>query len=173
MASVLLIALQPACGADWRYEDDELEISAFNRSPDQVASFYEGRGFPKPMIDATRNQCFIVWSIRNKTAHVLLMDLARWSFVAESGLVTRVTRAQWFKLWERMGAPANSRATFRWTLLPETLDLQPNESVGGNITLAAFNAPFEVTMSFAAGGLHAATAKRVQIKGVQCAHDTH
>ncbi|MDH4273868.1 MAG: hypothetical protein OEW08_02395 [Gammaproteobacteria bacterium] len=173
---LLLIAMQAlpsmsVMAEDWRYEDADVVISGNNRSPDQVASFYEGRGFPKAMIDEARQRCFIVWGIHNKTNHVLWMDLEKWTFTHGRAHVARTTRAQWFKRWEQIQAPQNARSTFRWTLLPETLDLQPDEGVGGNVTLAATRGPFDVEFSFVVGETRAKKIKRVLIKGVQCAFD--
>ena len=43
------------------------------------------------------------------------------------------------------------QSTFRWTLIPETLDYLPGEHEGGNIVLTFTKEPISVTATFATG----------------------
>ena len=52
----------------------DMELGLLPRSPDQIISFYEARGFPKPMREVLRKQCFITTGISN---HSEKKDLAR------------------------------------------------------------------------------------------------
>lgn len=43
----------------------EMTLELTPRSPDQMGSFYEARGFPKPMLDVLKKQCYISVRIAN------------------------------------------------------------------------------------------------------------
>jgi hypothetical protein len=50
-----------------------------------------------------------------------------------------------------MNMPQASISTFRWTLIPETLDYLPDEEEGGNIILPRVSGPIQVKASFPTG----------------------
>ena len=118
---------------------------------DQIAAFYEARGFPRTAIEALRQTCFVTVSFHNRNSAVVWLELSRWRFVDEQGReVKRRDRAYWNALWEKLGVPMANRATFGWTQLPEVRDLQPSESVGGNVVLPS-PGRFRLEARFATG----------------------
>ena len=164
-------AMERTEAAQWQFENEQIVVNAVNRTPDQMAGFYEARGFPKAMIDIARGKCFITFMIHNKSSEVIWLDQTRWRFASAQGAVTRYTRGQWFALWEEMNMPLNARSTFRWTLLPEGIDFHPGEGAGGNVTWEFPQGPFDIEMPFAVGKADSAKSLVVNLKGVQCARD--
>ena len=116
-------------------ETSEILIEATPRTPNQMGSFYEARGFPKPMLDALKKQCFITVGITNKTQGTIWMNLSDWVFSSQGKLIKREHRDYWKNRWQKMNMPLNKQSTFRWTLIPETLDYLPGEREGGNIVI--------------------------------------
>ena len=129
----------------------ELEIKFISRTPNQMASFYEARGFPKEMRDVLKKQCFITVGILNKSNTKIWLKLTDWRFSAAGKPLKREHRDVWKKRWQDMGMPLNKQSTFRWTLIPETLDYLPGEHEGGNIVLPFTDKPVSLTATFATG----------------------
>lgn len=130
---------------------DEVEIQFTPRSPEQLMSFYEARGFPAEMIDILRRECFITIRIHNKSDEKLWHDLANWEFMHDGKALKREHRNFWLDKWRSMNMPQASISTFRWTLIPETLDYLPDEQEGGNIILPRVSGPIRVKASFPTG----------------------
>jgi len=113
----------------------ELELELTPRSPNQMGSFYEARGFPKSMLNILKKQCYITAGITNLSNKKIWLDLSMWEFSADGNILKREHRDYWKKRWQQMGIPLNKQSTFRWTLIPETLDYLPGEREGGNLVL--------------------------------------
>jgi hypothetical protein len=140
-------------------------------TPDQVSAFYGARGFPEPAVDALRRACLITVGLVHRRSTVLWLEPARWRFVDEQGReLTRLERAHWSALWERLDVPAASRATFGWTQLPERRDLHPNEPVGGNVALAPVAGSFRLEARFATGANREGPELTVTLAGLRCAN---
>jgi hypothetical protein len=129
----------------------ELEIKFISRTPNGMSSFYEARGFPKEMRDALKQQCFITVGILNTSKTKIWLDLSNWKFSAAGKPLKRENRSYWKKRWQDMGMPLNKQSTFRWTLIPETLDYLPGEHEGGNIVLPFTDKPISLTATFTTG----------------------
>lgn len=133
-------------------KDSGIKLRTIPRSPDQMAAFYEARGFPNTAIEALTQTCFVTVSFRNHSGDVAWLELSRWRFVDENGReVKRRDRAYWNALWEQLGVPMANRATFGWTQLPEVRDLRPSEPVGGNVALLPPSGRFRLEARFATG----------------------
>lgn len=129
-----------------------LTVHAMTRTPDQMTAFYAGRGFPANMLVPISHVCFLTVSMRHTRHDAVWLEPSRWRMVdAEGHTVQRLNREFWNRVWETMQAPAASRATFGWSQLPESRDLQPEEPVGGNITIVQPRGPFTLEMPFATG----------------------
>ena len=129
----------------------DMEIDFTPRTPNQMGSFYEARGFPKEMRDVLKRQCFITVGILNTSNKKIWLDLSNWRFSAAGKPIHRDHRDVWKKRWQDMGMPLNKQSTFRWTLIPETLDYLPGEHEGGNIVLPFTDKPISITATFATG----------------------
>ena len=129
-----------------------LTVHAMPRTPDQMTAFYAGRGFPANMLTPISHVCFLTVSMRHTRRDAVWLEPSRWRIVdAEGHSVQRLNRDFWNRVWETMQAPPASRATFGWSQLPENRDLQPEEPVGGNITIVQPRGPFTLEMPFATG----------------------
>lgn len=128
-----------------------LHVDLEPRTPEQVSAFYAARGFPRQMVEILSNQCFITVRIHNTSDEVIWLELANWRFIADGEPLTRLHRDAWKARWQAMDVPLSSQSTFRWTLLPETLDFQPGEREGGNIILPSSTGSISVRAEFATG----------------------
>jgi len=148
---VLVIVSAAQLGQPIIIKTPQMEIDLTPRTANQMASFYEARGFPKAMRDVISSQCFITVGITNTTDTRIWHDLANWSFTAAGKSISREHRDAWKERWQAMGMPMSKQATFRWTLIPESLDYLPGEHEGGNIVLPFTEGYFTVTATFATG----------------------
>ena len=169
---VLLAAATSAATAQLAVVDTEkIEIRFAPRSPDQITSFYEARGFPAEMLDILGKHCFITVRIHNKSREKIWHDLASWQFSHDGGSLVREHRSYWLKKWKAMDMPQASISTFRWTLLPETLDYLPDEEEGGNIILPRVKGPITVRARFATGDHRQGEAISVEYDRLYCAEN--
>lgn len=152
--------------------DQGVELSFTPRTPQQMAAFYEARGFPQAMIEILSQQCFITVRVHNKSKDVVWMDLASWQFSSNGQTVHRYHRNEWKKRWQDMNMPQASQSTFRWTLLPEKLDYQPDEAEGGNIILPATDTPLTLELDFRTGADKQGSVIHIRYQSLYCAQDT-
>jgi hypothetical protein len=175
-AAVLALAIGwPVCAAAaenaedaWRYEDDRVGLRLTARTADQTAAFYSARGFPPTMIELIRERCFLTTVVTNRGQDIVWLEPARWRFGSADGEIARFDRSWWNDQWEALEAPLPSRATFRWTLLPERLDLRPGETEGGNLTLPRVPGPFWLEARFATGAARDGAPLLIRVDGLRC-----
>lgn len=129
----------------------QMEIDFTPRSPDQMGSFYEARGFPPSMLNILKQHCFITVGIMNNSDSRIWLDLSNWIITADGEPLHREHRDYWKKRWQKMDIPLSKQSTFRWTLIPESLDYLPGEREGGNIVLPFTDRPISITATFATG----------------------
>jgi|GEM_PF-495421 len=149
-------------------ESGPLTLRLVPRTPEQVAAFYEARGFPAPAVEAIKSTCFVTVGVHNRGPGILWLDLERWRFLAPGGEVLRLGRNYWNAQWQRLDLPQANRSTFRWTLLPESLDLRPDEAEGGNITFAPIQEPFTIEATFASGADRQGDPLTVRLEELRC-----
>lgn len=166
---LLITSLQTAQAVS--IETAELEIKFKSRTPDQMASFYEARGFPRAMREVLKQQCFITVGILNKSHTKIWLDLSSWQFSAGGKPLKREHRDYWKKRWQDMGMPLNKQSTFRWTLIPETLDYLPGEHEGGNIVLPFTDKAISLTATFATGNNKQGKKLTITTDKLFCAED--
>jgi hypothetical protein len=141
------------------------------RPPQQIAAFYEARGFSKLMVEKLKQQCFITVWLHNKSSHVIWLELSQWHFSNTGGVVERRDRHYWKAVWNEMQILLAHQSTFRWTLLPEILDFQPDEREGGNIILPRNDRPIQVRATFPTRADKSGTPITVSFNNIQCAKD--
>jgi len=150
---------------------EQIEIQLAPRTPDQLMSFYEARGFPSEMIDILSRQCFVTVRIHNKSEDKIWHDLANWQFSHNGKPLKREHRNYWLDKWHAMNMPQASISTFRWTLIPETLDYLPDEEEGGNIILPRVKGPISVKASFVTGDDKRGPVLNIEYDELYCAED--
>lgn len=129
----------------------ELELELTPRTPNQMGSFYEARGFPKNMLNVLRKQCYITVGITNYSNQKIWLELSNWQFSSAGKIIKREHRDYWKQRWADMNIPLNKQSIFRWTLIPETLDYLPGEHEGGNIILPFSKNPITLKATFPTG----------------------
>ncbi len=171
----ILLSLPPPPGSHAatppQYDSPELALGLVPRSPQQIAAFYEARGFSQPMIEKLKQQCFITVWIHNKSSQVIWLDLLQWRFYNTDGAVTRHDRHYWKSVWNEMQIPLAHQSTFRWTLLPESLDFQPDEREGGNIVLPRDDKPLQIQATFMTRADKSGMPITLSFNNIQCAKD--
>lgn len=167
---LLAINVQAADKTDvLSYQDELLQLRFSPRTAEQMSGFFEARGFPAAMIGELSQYCFFTVVIKNKSDKPLWLDLREWHFFSGEQAVRRIPRNQWPPKWKTMNIPLSAQSTFRWTLLPEQLDLQVDESEGGNVILERSAKPFSLEARFALGESGQKGERRVRIDDLSCA----
>ena len=166
LAAVLGVATQPL-----HVGNDNILIEFAPRTPDQMSSFYEARQFPRTMLDILAKQCFITVRIHNTSQKRIWLELEDWEFSANGKPVERYHRNVWKQRWQDMGIPLRFQSTFRWTLLPETLDYLPGEIEGGNIVLPRTSHPITLNARFKTGDDKSGPVIHIEYDKLYCAED--
>ncbi len=165
-------ALESVTAKGNRYENKLFRIRYITRSPNQIAAFYEARGFPVYAINEVRKFCFVTFGVGNKSDQKLYHDLNQWQFTNADGPVKRVLRPDWKARWNELGLEKRFQSTFRWTLMPEKLDFYPQEGEGGNLIFPRTGKPLTITAHIRIGEGDKISLYQVTFKNVQCAIDT-
>jgi len=150
---------------------DKFNIQFSPRTPEQIASFYIARGFPEDVVNILKQQCFITIRIHNTGTEKLWLNLANWKFTANGKPLHRDHRDVWKQRWSDMGLPLRFQSTFRWTLLPESLDYVPQEEEGGNIILPRVKGPISLQASFITGNNKQGPVINIEYDKLYCAED--
>lgn len=171
LATLLVSCAAPAGaepGGPYTYRSERLTVVLDPRTPEQIAAFYEARGFAAPMIALLAEQCYITVFIHNTGPDIVWLDLAQWRFGNVDGELVRLDRDYWRQRWRAMGIPPAHQSTFRWTLLPEQLDFRPDEREGGNIILPRTGKAITVSARFDTGADRSGAPARIRFDNVQC-----
>lgn len=138
-------------------------------TPDQMAGFYEARGFSPAAIKALRKACIITIGIKHQRRQVVWLLPDRWRFIDQHGRpVRRYNRQYWYRVWERIKLPLASQATFGWSSLPESRDLRYLEPVGGNITLRPTPGKITLIATFPTGADKKGAPIELKVPGLTC-----
>ena len=154
-----------------RFENKQFRMRLITRTPNQIAAFYEARGFPDFAITEVRNACFITIGLLNKSNQMLYHDVSQWRFIDKNGPVKRRLRSDWKTRWNELGLEKRFQSTFRWTLMPEKLDFYPQEGEGGNLTFPRTGNPITISARIQTGRLDKQSISEVVFKDVNCAED--
>lgn len=151
-----------------QYNSNLLQVTLTSRTPQQMAAFYEARGFQKNMLDKIASYCFITVYIKNKSNTIIYHDLSKWSFKRNTTKIKRLHRNTLKETWDLMNIPLAHQSTFRWTLLPEELDFQPGEREGGNIVLPFTEQDLSVKATFNRQVKNKYIPLIIQLNNVKC-----
>jgi hypothetical protein len=146
----LFLLFGPAAGLaeDLTRDLAGLSVTMAPRSAEGTTAFYEARGFSPEALAIIRDTCFVGVRVVNHTSAVIWLEPGRWEFRDARGPLMRLTVADWGRRWAGVQLPAAKQATFRWTQLPDSRDLQPDEPAAGNITLPQPHGPVSATLKF-------------------------
>ena len=162
-----------ACGIDQPYpgpyvENEDMLMVLMPHSPEQIAAFYEARGFPKTALDLISKACFVTVHIENKSQRVIWMETATWHLSSDKQPLQRLGKDHWDTRWNKIDLPQANRATFGWTQLPVQRDLQPEEPVGGNIVLDGTIRKFNLEARFLTGRDKRGGMLEVRFQDIDC-----
>lgn len=146
----------------------DYRLSASTRTLEQIAAFYEARGFPKPAIEVLKQQCYLTVYFHNKSKNIIWVDLGNWRFTTADGPLPRRDRQYWKQQWSKMDLAMRFQSTFRWTLMPERLDFRPDEREGGNLTLPYSKQPIRLNAVLTIINNGEETRKPIQLDGILC-----
>ena len=151
------------------YQNSGVTFSISVRTPEQIRAFYSGRGFPETAILELESKCLLTVGIQNNRKDIVWLEPSKWRFVTEHGAeVPRISRDEWNLHWAKLNIPLASRATFGWTQLPESRDLYPGETAGGNIVVVPPPDTFSVEATFETGSDRNGTPVRINAGMLQC-----
>jgi len=138
------------------------------RTPEQMAAFYEARGFPAAAIERIKATCFVTVHVENRSRRVMWLEPHRWKITANGKPLARLDAAYWETQWDEIDLPRANRSTFGWTQLPAVRDLQPDEPVGGNIVLPGSTTTFDLEAYFQTGQDRRGSPIEVRFENVSC-----
>ena len=149
-------------------ENDDILMLLIPHTPEQMAAFYEARGFPSAALELISNSCFVTVHIENKSKRVIWLETANWNLSSNNMPIQRLGKEHWDKRWDEINLPLANRATFAWTQLPVQRDLQPDEPVGGNIVLNGNIRKFNLEARFLTGRDKRGGMLEVRFQDVEC-----
>jgi hypothetical protein len=159
---------QPAASDRREIEHKLISFRLIMRKPENIAAFYEARGFETVALEKLRQPCFLSAIIRNHSDRVVWLELDNWRFTSEGREVLRFERSYWDQQWQQLNVPIAHRSTFGWTQLPEQRDLQPHEPVGGSMALQRTDKPLTLEAHFNTGPDKQGEAFVIRFEGLQC-----
>jgi len=165
------VAAGGAAPPDPSVENKDIFMQLRPRTAEQMAAFYEARGFPELAIGHIKQACFVTAIIKNKSNRVIWLDLNDWHFETPGGELRRHDRDDWDALWQKIDLPQAYRSTFGWTQLPVVRDLQPGEGVGGNITLPRGAEAFTLQADFFTGKTRRLGMISLRFENIHCPED--
>ena len=152
-------------------ENDQLLVVLIPRTPEQMAAFYEARGFPRTAIERIRKTCFVTVHIENKSQSTLWLEQKNLHTTSNNKPLPRLGRDYWNAQWDDIDLPLANRSTFGWTQLPLVRDLQPGEPVGGNIVLPGTTESFDLEARFYVGKDKRSGMLVTRFENIQCPKD--
>ncbi len=166
----LLCGSPLASAADIRITREGLDFFISVRTPEQTGAFYAARGLPPMAVQEITKTCFLTVGLHNRRTDTLWLDLAAWRLTDASGqVVARISRPEWTARWNALHVPLAAQSTFGWTQLPETRDMQPDETVGGNVPIVPPAGKFTLTARFRTGVTGAGRPVEISVPGLSCA----
>jgi hypothetical protein len=133
------------------FENEQLLMVIKPRTTEQMAAFYEARGFPQAAIDIITNTCFVTVHIENRSQQVIWLETANWRLSSNGQAVNILGAGYWNEQWDTIKLMQANRSTFHWTQLPPVVDLQSDEPVAGNIVVPGGISSFHLEANFKTG----------------------
>lgn len=170
---ILLICYAPlTLAADTRITREGLDFYLSARTPEQTNAFYSARGLPLIAVQAIAQSCFLTVGLHNRSANTVWLNLAAWRFADGAGReIKRISLPEWTARWQALHVPLAAQATFSWTQLPETRDMQPDEDVGGNVPLVPPPGEFTLIAHFPTGVEGTGKPIVITVPGLSCPRD--
>jgi len=149
-------------------ENDDMLMVLMPHTPEQIAAFYEARGFPEKALELISSACFVTVHIENKSQRVIWLETANWRLSSNNQAVQHLDKDHWNTRWDEINLPLANRATFGWTQLPVQRNLQPDEPVGGNIVLRGDIRKFNLKAQFLTGKHKRGGILEIRFQDINC-----
>ena len=91
------LAVTAADKKRYKFENSQIKVRLTPQYPQQIAAFYEGRGFSKQMINRLKQQCFLTTGVLNKSKDIIWHDITKWVFTDKSGVIIPFNKQYWKK----------------------------------------------------------------------------
>ena len=150
------------------FEDEQLLMVLVPRAPEQMAAFYEARGFPQNAIDLITDTCFVTVHIENKSRQVTWLETDNWRLTGNGQALNIMGTDYWNRQWDEIDLPQAHRSTFFWTQLPAVVDLQADEPVGGNIVVPGSVKHFDIEANFMTNQDKSGKPIQIRFDQVEC-----
>jgi hypothetical protein len=171
LGGCLVVTVSPALEKPYQgpfVENADILFVLMPRTPEQMAAFYEARGFPPAAIARIKATCFVTVHIENRSRQTIWMEPDTWKFSNRDQPLQRLDRDYWNTQWDAVDLPRANRSTFGWTQLPAVRDLQPEESVGGNIVFPGTTASFDLEATLQTGQDRRGKQLEIRFENVNC-----
>jgi hypothetical protein len=166
---LLLCWASLASAADIRITREGVDFFISVRTPQQTRAFYAARGLPPVAVQEIATACFLTVGLHNRRVDTLWLDLSAWRLTDAGGhAVTRISRPQWMARWNALQVPLAAQSTFGWTQLPETRDMQPDETVGGNVPIVPPAGKFTLSARLRTGVAGTGPMVEINVPDLQC-----
>lgn len=166
---LLLFWVPSLYAADSKLVRDGVELFVSARSVEQIRAFYGARGMPPNALQELAKVCFLTVGLKNNRAETLWLEPTRWRFIDLNGEpIKRIMRQEWKARWDALQVPLAAQSTFGWSQLPESRDLYPEETVGGNISLLPPEGHFSLIASFRTGSSGDGKVLELTIPNLSC-----
>lgn len=152
-------------------ENNDILMVIMPRTPEQMAAFYEARGFPENALELISDACFVTIHIENKSQRVIWLETANWKLSSNDQALQRLDKDYWDARWNEISLPQANRATFGWTRLPAQRNLQPGEPVGGNIVLGSDVRKFNLEARFLTGEDKRGDMLEMRFQDIDCSKE--
>jgi hypothetical protein len=158
--------------AETRITREGVDFYISARTAEQTSAFYSARGLPLTAVQEISKACFLTVGLHNRRTDTLWLDLSAWRLTDAKGLaVARISRPEWTARWNALQVPLAAQSTFGWTQLPETRDMQPDESVGGNVPIVPPTGKFTLTAHFRTGANGTGQPLEIKVPGLSCTQE--
>ena len=166
---LLLFWVPSLYAADSKLARDGVELFVSVRTVEQIRAFYGARGMPADGLQELAKACFLTVGLKNARSETLWLEPLRWRLIdADGKSIKRITRQEWKARWEALRVPLAVQSTFGWSQLPESRDLYPEETVGGNISLLPPEGSFSLIASFRTGSSGEGKVLELTIPNLSC-----
>jgi hypothetical protein len=114
--------------ATWQTEAAGIQVRLTQISPDQARAFYQARGFSPQAAERYAAECVFITVVRNIGDTPIRHRLADWRYES-AGQPPRAIRskAEWERLWKRLGVSESARIAFNWAQIPATQTFAPGD----------------------------------------------
>ena len=149
----------------WQTQAHGAELRLTQIGPDQARAFYQARGFSPDAVEHYVAECVFMTVVRNVGDAAIAHRLSDWRYVQTGEAPRRVrSKAEWGRLWERLGVDESARLAFTWAQFPATQTFEPGDWNQGMTTYrVARDDPFDVQVRWrSAGRTHSAILENVR-----------